>query len=448
MSYSFASYREYYLRNIRLAAPIILSQVGQMMVQIADSVMVGQHGPTPLAAVSFGNAVFFILFIFGLGLSMGVTPLVGEKFAAGEHRHSAAYFQNSLLLYFVIGLAITVLQLALVPFMGLMGQEPQVVTLAVPYVRWLALSMFPFMIFAAFKQFLEGLGNTRVAMYIVLGCVGLNILLNYLLINGKSGFEPMGAEGAGLATFISRCCMAAGIIVYFLCRDTFRRYFSLCRWKNFGLGRLRRLLGVGAPISLQMVMEGSAFALSSIMIGWIGDKELAANQVALSVISFAFMMLVGIVSASTVLVSHEVGRRNRDGVRMAAGATYHIAIAYGVLSALLLVAFNRLIPIGFTDDPATIDIASRLLLIYACFELADALQFVSLGILRGMQDVRYTAVVAFVACILFNLPTGYLMGFTLGLGVYGVWLGYAVGLGLAAVLLWLRLRSKMRRLTF
>ena len=448
MGYRFGDYKQYYIDNIKLAAPIIMSHVGQMSVQLADNIMVGRLGALPLAGVSFGGAVFFFLFIFGVGLSLGLTPLVGERFVRGQHRRSAAYLQNSLLLYGLIGVAICALQFAIIPFFGYMGQDQQVIEVALPYYKYMALSMIPFMIFAAFKQFLEGLGNTKVAMWIVITCNIVNIIFNYLFIYGKFGFPALGAEGAGLATFISRCLMPVMIVVYFFSKDTFKRYFKLYNRANFDIKHITTILGVGVPISLQMFMEGGAFSLSTIMVGWIGADALAANQIAMSTVSFAFMMLIGVVSATTIQVSHQMGRRSKEGVRMVASASYHMSLVYSLLVAIIFISFRGLIPQAFTSDQAAVAVASKLLVIAAFFEISDMMQFTSLGILRGMKDVRYTVVAAFVAYILVNLPVAYLLAFPLGLGVNGVWLGSACGLSLAAFLLNRRYRMNMRKLDF
>ncbi|GHV00602.1 MATE family efflux transporter [Bacteroidia bacterium] len=446
MSYRFGDYREYYRRNLVIAGPIILSHVGQMTVQLADNIMVGRLGALPLAAVSFGGAVFFILFIMGLGLSMGITPLVGEKHVQGHHRHNAIYLQNALVIYIVMGLLICALQYAMIPLLYRMGQPEEVVRLAVPFYKYMALSMAPLMVFAAFKQFLEGLGNTKVAMYVVVICNVVNVGLNYLFIYGHGGFPAMGAAGAGLASFISRCLMAVMIVVYFLHRDSLRRYLDLYRPAHIALRHMRTLLGVGVPISMQMVLEGGVFALSTVMVGWIGAEALAAHQIAMTIINIAFTMLIGVVSATTVMVSHEVGRGNREGIRRSANASYHMAIVYSLVMGMLFVALRNIIPLAFTADREVVAVASQLFVIAAGFEFCDAMQFASLGILRGLKDVRYTVAVAVVAYVLLNLPVGYALAFKVDLGVNGVWLGFAFGLSCAAFLLNRRYRRQMRKL--
>ena len=206
--YSFSRYKEQYRANLKLALPVVLSQVGQILVQFADNAMVGQFGgddPLPLAAVSFGGAVFFILFVTGMGLTLGLTPLVGERFAQDDKRGAADYLKNAMIFYSVLGFLIAAVQLAVIPLMYRMGQPAEVVDLAIPYYRLMAFSMPAVMLFFAFKQFLEGVGNTVVSMVIVVGCNLMNVVLNWVFIFGHCGFEAMGATGAGVATLISPC---------------------------------------------------------------------------------------------------------------------------------------------------------------------------------------------------------------------------------------------------
>ncbi len=440
------NYRDQYRQTIRLATPVVLSQLGQVVVQMADNVMVGHLGAVPLAGVSFAGAVFFFFFIFGLGITLGLTPMVGETYAKGNHRTSAVYLQNSLLLYVALGVALVALMFAALPLLGRMGQPAEVVEAGMDYYKYIALSVFPFMLFAAFKQFLEGIGNTKVVMYIVIAANALNILLNWIFIYGNMGAPAMGAAGAGLATLVSRALMPVAIIAYFSSRDSFKRYFSLFSQANTRLVHFAALLKVGSPIALQMLMEVSAFAITSIMMGWLGAVALAANQIALSMANATFMVVIGLASATTIRVSHAFGRGDLRSLRLTANASFHMVLVYNAFTALALTLLRGVIPLAFTSDPEVVAVASDLLLYAALFQLADGMQATTLGILRGMQDVRSTMAVALVSYIAVNLPVGYVCAFMLGMGPGGLWVGYIFGLFLAALLLNLRFRSLCARL--
>lgn len=435
-----------YRENLALALPVILAQVGQIFVQLADNAMVGRLGAAPLAAVSFGGALFMIFMIWGMGLTLGLTPLAGEAYAQGNHRTVAGLFQNGLALYTLAGMFLFCILYGIGQYMDHFGQPPEVVELARPYYYYLAWSIIPFMVYAGFKQLLEGVGNTKTAMVIVITSNLINILFNYLLIYGKFGFPEMGAAGAGLATLIARVCMPAMMIVYFFRKDGLRRYFRFFSWAGQSWRRVGRLLDVGLPISLQMLMEILAFSLTAIMMGWIGTVQMAAHQVVVSFASFAFMIVIGISSAATITVSHQYGRGSLQGLNRAAQASYHLGITANLITMTCFIVFRHWIPSLFTSDVAVIGMAAQLFILAGLFQVFDGLQVVSVGILRGLQDVKTAMFYAFIAYIAVNLPVGYFCAFVLEWGAPGLWVGFIVGLGLAAYLMNRRYRKLYKRL--
>jgi len=239
--------------------------------------------------------------------------------------------------------------------------------------------------------------------------------------------------------------MPVMLALYFVRKDSYRRYFRFYDRANIALRHVASLLRIGLPISVQMFLEGLAFSLTTVMVGWIGVNALAGHQIALSAVSFAWMALIGVVSATTVMVSHEAGRGNREGVRRTANAAYHVVLAYTVAVGIFFVLCRNILPLAFTSDRGAVAVAAHLLVIAAGFEICDGLQFTSLGILRGLKDVRYPMLVSMLSYIVLNLPAAYLLAFTLRLGVDGVWFGVALGLSLAAWLLNRRYRKLMRR---
>lgn len=445
--FAIKEYRQQYASNLRLAMPVVMTQMGQIMVQLFDNAMVGHLGALPLAAVSYAGTVFFLLFAIAIGISLGITPLVGESYAQGRHRDSARYLQNSIALYTVVGFVLVMLLLLARPLMYRLGQPVEVVDMAIPYYSYLVWSILPFMLFASFKQFLEGIGNTKVAMVIVVTSNLLNIFLNWVFIYGKLGAPAMGAAGAGLATLIARLLTPLMVIWYFMHHRRLRRYLNFFKKEGFSLGTVRSLLGVGFPISLQMFMEGSAFCFTSIMMGWISTVAIAANQIATVTANLTFMILIGVSSATTIRVSHEWGRRDWKSLRRAATASYHIGLMYNFIMGVTIVSLRRWLPMMFTTDPEVVELTSKLLVFVALFQISDGLQNISVGILRGMQDVRITIVIAFFSYLVINLPVGYLLAFVAGWGAEGLWVGYIFGLSVAAVLLNARFRRKIGEIT-
>lgn len=442
----FKTYKKNYIEILRLAAPVMLSQVGVAAVQLFDNAMVGRLGALPLAAVSFGGTVFFMVFIFVTGISIALTPLVGEQYSQGNYSESGKYFQNSFLLFTIVGLLSFALQYALIPLMYRLGQPVEVVEMAIPYYKCLVWSIIPYMIFGCFKQFLEGIGNTTVNMVIIIISNLINILFNWLLIYGNWGFPRLEALGAGIATLISRVCMPLFAIMLFVLVPKFRAYFKYFRLQYFNWKYIRSLLSVGFPISLQMFMEGAAFALTSIMMGWFGTTEIAANQITTTVSNFAFMIVVGLSSATTIRISHEYGRKNWQELKMAANASYHLGLLWNAFTAIIFIVFRKSIAGIFTNDPEVIRIASTLLIFVAAFQFSDGLQSVTIGILRGIQDVKNIMQIAFFSYIVINLPIGYLCAFVLGFGPGGLWAGFIFGLSIAAVLLITRFRKQYKKL--
>ena len=445
--YSFAKYREHYSATLKLALPIVISQLGHIFVQFADNVMVGQFGgdnPLPLAAVAFGVSTSFLFFVTGQGLTLGLTPLIGELYAQGDRLRSASYLKHAILLFSLLGALFVALQLASQPLLYRMGQPVEVVDAAMPYFRMMACSIFPVMLFSAFKNFLDGVGNTVVPMVIMMFCNILNIGLNWIFIYGKFGMPEMGVEGAGLATLISRTLMPLLGIGYFVLRSRYRSYTSLMPSVKFGMADNLSLLKMGAPIAMQIFLESAAFVITGVMMGWFDAIAISSNQIAMTLGNAAFMIVVAVGTAVTIRVSHCYGARDVERMSLTSKASIHLVLLWDSFAALIFVLFNHLIPQLFTTNAEVIELASQMLLMVALYQIFDALQCAGVGIMRGIQDVKIISWISFLAYILLNIPIGYLCGFVLDMGPCGLFLGYLFGLGSAALLYLLRVRRKIR----
>lgn len=445
----FTKYKQQYRRNLALAFPIVLTQLGQILTQVADNLMVGQYGgenPVPLAAVSFGGMVFFILFITTIGVAMGMTPLIGELYVQDDKKRSSALLQNGIAFYLLLGIAITILQYASTPLLYHLGQPIEIVEMAIPYYRMLSLSMPFMMIFFAFKQFLEGVGNTRAELYVTIIANICNFVLNWVLIYGNLGAPEMGTEGAGLATLIARISTPILIFSYFIYFRRYRMYLKEFALRHFSRVSVRRLLQMGLPISMQMFLESSAFVGIGIMMGWFGTESMSANQITITLGNCAFMIVISIGAATTIRVSHCYGRNNIDELALAAKASYHLVLIWNSFAALIFITMRHIIPTMFTENALVIEITSTLLIFASLYQLSDGLQNVSVGILRGLQDVKIIMPIAFIAYWLLNLPIGYVLAFVLGMGPSGLYLSFFFGLSTAALLMILRIRRDIHRL--
>ena len=463
MAYSFRAYLPYYKRNLKLAFPVMLTQFGAALVGLADSIMVGHYGTTDLAAVSFSNALFFTVMVFAMGALMGITPLVGhvhgrmekllkegttDEEIAHKHEQITSLLMNGL----VFTALMSVLSLAiLAPCIGvldLFGQEPEVTACARPYYILIVLSIVPFLLFTFSKQFLEGLGNTTIAMLITIGCNLLNILLNWVLIFGHWGFDSMGAEGAGWATLIARCLMPVCFLIAMVSKTEWRRYIVSMRRFLITRREVENLITIGFPIGLQSFAEAFLFTASFVIIGWINKEALAAHHIANQMADLTFMLALGIGSATTIRVSHQLGKGDLQAVKMAGRASVHLCLLMNTIGAAIMIFGRNTIPYIFTSDPEVIPIASTLLVIAGTFQYADGLQCIGAAMLRGIQDVRVPMRIAMFAYIGVALPLGLALTFPMGLGAKGMWIAFVIALAIPAVLFHVRFHRQMKRLKF
>ena len=362
--YSFREYLPYYKRNLRVALPVMLTQLGASLVGFFDSIMVGHYATVDLAAVSFSNAIFFTVMVFAMGALMGITPLVGiqvgemKQITENEsmvRRNIASLFQNGMLFTVLLSALMLLLLGGCIPFLDCFGQDPAVVEVARPYYILIVISLVPFLFFSFFKQFLEGLGNTMVAMVITLVMNGLNILLNWVFIYGNWGVEPMGATGAGLGSLISRIGMPLCFWAVMAFHKEWKQYLRIA-WERFSWQRIRELARIGFPIGGQTLLETFLFTASFVIIGWISKEALAAHQVANQIADMTFMLALGIGAATTIRVSHQLGEGNIHGVRMASNASVHLVLLMNTIGAALMISLRNYIPMLFTEDAEVIAI--------------------------------------------------------------------------------------------
>ncbi len=435
----------YYKRILLLAFPVMLSQAGQVLVQQVDNMMVGSVGTIELAAASFAGNIFIIGMVIGMGFTFGLTPLVGPAWASGDNKLAGKWLHNSIVLNLIITFILMVLMYSVSFFMNRMGQDEAVAKLAIPYYRILVVSMLPFMLFFTIKQFAEGIGNTMNAMLITLSANAVNIIFNYLFIFGKLGFPEMGLTGAGIGTLIARTAMPVIFIFVFLKKDVFRPYlFNIFR-SQLDRKILKRLFEVGWPISSQIVLEVLAFALGALMMGWLGPAPLAAHQIAIGMASLTFMIVTGIAAGTTIRVSHQYNLGDYHSMKKATFASVHLVLGFMSITALTFFFLRNQIPLLYTSDKEVIIVASRLLILAAIFQVFDGLQVVILGALRGLTDVKFAMMVAFVSYILISLPLSYFLAFTVNWGPEGIWVGFVVSLAIAGLLFLARFnyRSKL-----
>jgi MATE family multidrug resistance protein len=439
-----AEYIPFYKRNLLLAMPVVISQIGQVSVSLIDNMMVGHVGTSELAAASFANSIFIVGMFFGMGITFGITPLIGSAFSSGKISEVVVWLKNGIFTHLAASFVLCLIMIGVYFLLPLMGQPEVVTELAQPYYLLLCLSFIPFMLFFSFKQILEGIGNTKIAMHITITANVLNVVFNYLLIYGKFGLPELGLNGAGFGTLISRVAMPILFFLYILKIPPIKTYFVKAYIQHFNKQKIISILKIGIPIAFQITVEGIAFSIGAIMMGWLGEVPLAAHQVAIGLASFSYMISLGISQANTIRVSHQMGVKDYMSLKRAAFASTHLVLAFMSIMGILFIFGRNILPFLFTVDPEVIEIASSLLIIAAFFQIFDGLQVVMLSTLRGMADVKLPMFIAFFAYLLIGIPTSYLLSFKLIIGPQGIWFGYLAGLGAAGILFYLRFQHNLK----
>jgi MATE family multidrug resistance protein len=432
--------------TFKLAYPIIIGQIGVIMMGVVDSIMVGKIGPIPLAAASLGNSLIFLILIIGIGSSIVVSPIVAILVGAKRFSECGVYFRQSLLVNILLSIIMVGVILVGVNYIKYLNQPPEVIELTVVYMTIVGFSAIPLMLFQTYKQFIEGLSNMKPAMIVSLLANIINAFANWVLIFGKLGFPELGLAGAAWATFLSRLFMVIVIMIYVMTNKKFKQYDVTFHFRGINFPVIKKLLSLGLPSGFQYFFEVGAFTFAVIMIGWIGSNELAAHQIAINLASISFMAVLGISQAASVRVGNAMGEQNIPNIRKA-GFTA-IALGAGIMSlaGLTFILLNNFLPTLYIDDEVVVSIASRLIIIAALFQLSDGTQAVGIGVLRGLTDVKGPTIITFFAYWIISLPIGYLLAFNFNMGVDGVWIGLLIGLTVSAILLTLRFNHKSKQI--
>lgn len=432
------SYRTHTGRLLKLGLPLVGANVAGFSIHMTDTIMLGWYSVTSLAAATVATGLWFITFIVGAGFGRAVTPMVAEAIETGDDTRARRVTRMALWLSAIYS------ALLIIPFMYgetvllAMGQEPAVAEQGGLYLRIAVLGMFPAMGVQVMRSYLGALELTTIQLWITLVALVANAVVNYALIFGNLGAPELGIEGAAIASVVVQLIQMIALMVYTQKKkpdaDLFRRI-----WKsdNEAMGQVFRL---GLPIGLTSFAEGGLFTASSIMMGWIGEVELAAHGIALQLTAFMFMFHVGMSEAATIRASRQYGARDEPELRRGAVTAYAVGLSFGVLVVILYLTLPYYL-VGLFIDPddpardAVLALGVTLMILSALFQFVDAAQIVALSVLRGVQDTRVPMWLACVSYWVIGIPASYVMAFTLDWGPVGLWLGLTVGLGVAAVLL-------------
>ena len=440
------SYSSYYRQLILLGLPIVIGQLGSIVLAFADTLMIGHHSTIELAAAAFVNNMFNLVIIFALGFSYAVTPTVGTLYGRCENEKIGEVVKNAVLANLLLAASLVVVMTVFYACIGLMGQPIELLPYIRPYFLVLLASL-PFVcLFNVFKQFADGITDTALSMWIIIGGNLLNILGNWILIYGKFGAPEMGIVGAGLSTLISRIMMAVAMIVVFASAKKYQVY--ACGYREGKVNRVDfvHLCKLGAPVALQMGMETAAFSLTSIIVGWIGTSALAAHQVMLTISQLGFMIYYGLGAATAVRISNAVGQRDWEKARGNAYAAMQIVVGIGAVVSLVIFAFRNDLGGLFTDSKDVARLVAVTVIPFVIYQFGDALQIVFGNSLRGLSYVRPLVFYAFIAYFIVSLPLSYLFGIVMNMGLMGVWFSFPFGLTTAGLLYLMAFRKRLREI--
>lgn len=424
--------RPLFLRSLKLSTPIMLGSLGIVLMGVCDVLMLGKYSTSHQGSAAVSNGLFFLVVVFGMGVIFGISALISN--AIGEKRPFVVFaiFKKGLLAAVLLALGCMGLLFLLANNFWLLQQQDSIGVQGVAYLKVATWSVLPMFLFVASRQLTDGVGVTKPAMYVTFIALPLNILGNYFLIFGNGGFPEMGAEGAAIASLIVRCFMAATLVIYIYSSKRFKIYRKDSRATKV---TLFAIFAIGIPIGLQFLYEVGLFAIAKIFAGMLGEIELAAHEIALSLASMTFMVAGGLSAGGAIMVGNANGANNPFKMKRVANVHYAMILMFMVFCAILFLIFNNALASLFSIDPKVIDLAAQMLIYVSAFQVFDGVATVSMGLLRGAKDVQYPSKVALVMYVLFGISISYILAFYTPLGLHGLWLGLTLSLTGSSILL-------------
>jgi MATE family multidrug resistance protein len=435
---------------LRLAVPVVLAEIGWMSMGLVDTLMVGPLGPAAIGAAGMGSALFFAIAVFGMGVMLGLDTLVSHAYGRGDLKDCLYWLESGTGLAFIVAPVIMALSYAALSTMGRWGLHPQVLALALPYLRVIILSTLPLILYATFRRYLQGIHAVAPVMVALVSANAVNALGNWMLVYGHLGAPALGVVGSAWATCAARTYMAAFLFASIAWAHRRRGDHPPRVPIRFNTSRFRMLLRLGGPAAGQVTLEVGVFAAVSALAGRLDPVSLGSHQIAVNLASLAFMVPLGLSSAAAVRVGHAVGAHESQRAVEAGWAAF--AIGLGIMSAIAVAFVVTPAPMLrlFSTDDRVVTLGIRLLAIAAAFQVFDGTQAIATGVLRGVGDTRTPMVANVIGHWVFGLPAGYALCFWIGWGIAGLWVGLSIGLTLVAItltIIWARLTRRLDALT-
>lgn len=438
-------YRTHYGIILRLGLPIVLGQLGNIVLGFIDTIMVGHYSANALSSAGFVNNLFNLGIIAMLGFSYGATPVIGAFYGRKENDNVGKSFKDSLWANSIFGAIVIFIYTLLYINIDKLGQPDELLPLMRPYYMTLLLSLPFTTLFYSFKQFTDTVAATKTAMWVILIGNLTNIVLNYLLIYGIAGMPELGLTGAGIATLISRVLMVVIYLALITRESKFKVYKNGYHTHRTGIKEIKNMFAIGTPLALQMGMETASFSLASLLMGWLGATELAAFQVMCITGSLCFLIYYGIGAAASIRISHYRGRREWENVAQTANAGLHIILLSAFILSMGIIFFKYQLASIFTDDSMIQEMFIALLIPMLAYQISDGIQTNYANALRGIEVTKPLGIYAFISYICLALPTSYLLGFKCNMGAIGVAYGLPIGLTVAAILYYARFRKEINK---
>ncbi len=428
-----------------LSFPIILGQIGAVLMSIADMIMLGKVGKNDIAAVGVANQVYFVFMVFGLGTMATLAPLISSSKGAEKNRECGELLRSGIELSFILSIFLCIILFIISENFYIFNQPDEINSIAKKYLRMINISTIPYLLFISLKQFSEGLHYTKPAMYITLGGILIKVSLNYIFIYGAFTLPAAGATGAGIATLLSRILMALSFVIYIFHSKNFMNFLPnlISTFKTKPI--MLKIIKVGIPSGIQMFFEIAAFTGTAIMVGWLGTSYLAAHQILLGIVAFIYTGAVGFAVAGSIKVADAIGKKNENGLLFWSRFTFIIVLIFMIIVCSLLLFFNKSIINLFVHEPLVMEITSSAFLFMSIFMVIDVLQIISISMLRSLEDVKMPTYITLASYIFIGLPLSYFLGIHEELKINGIWIGLIVGGGISATILCTRYFTMIKK---
>ena len=439
------TYGAAYASLFRLGMPVLVTQLGIILVNFADTMMIGAYGVNELAAAAFVNSLFFVVMVMLMGFAGGVTPIIGALYGRGEHEEGGVMLRASLQVNLIMALAFTTIMGGIYFLLDHFGQDPELLPAAKEYYLIILFTIIPMAVFNCFQQTANGTTDTASPMWIILGADVVNIVGNYMLIFGKWGAPELGLTGAGISTLTARTLGAITLVAVIALRKRYRTYWTSCRNNHAGSARRYRVWVTSYPLMIQSGVECGLWSFGAVVSGWFGKIQLASYQVVNTIAQLGFMIYMSFSVATSIRVANYTGVGDLKGIRRITSAGLHMVLGLATVASIVFFFFTQDLVHLFTPDADVRQYAVLLIIPLILYQYVDGTQLTYVSALRGMSDVKPLLWISLISYIGVGIPVLLWMSKGLGMETVGVYYSFSVALGVAATLLIWAYRRGLRQ---